>query len=135
MAKEAPIFNDIKHWIDMMCRIYTREELQMFGRLGFDIAHHETFAKRYMEELMKIREEFNPDKKFRFSKLNERIYGIVMSDINNSPDWIRDAAKAENLAQLKELPPFKRRLVDIYRRSRENQAKIVNMKIGKSSEK
>lgn len=135
MAKEAPIFNDVKHWLDMMCKIYTKEELQMFGRLGFDIAHHELFAKRYMEELMKVREEFDPDKKFRFSRLNEQIYAKVMTDINNSPEWIRDAAKPENLAQLREMPPLRKRLVDIYKKSKAN-AKVISMqKEGKSPEK
>lgn len=129
MAKEAPIFRDIKTWLDMMCKTYTLPEVQMFGVLGFDITHSETFAKRYMEQLMKERDKIreNGGEKVRFSTLNERIYEKVMADIKASPEWIRDAAKPENQAQIAKMTPLQQRLVKIYQKSQNNQAQIIDL--------
>lgn len=135
MAKETPIFRDIKTWLDMMCKTYTMQEVQMFGVLGFDITHSETFAARYMDQLMKERDKIreNGGGKVAFAKLNERIYEKVMADIKASPEWIRDAAKPENKAQMVKMTPLQQRLVKIYQKSQDNQAQIINMnKDGKS---
>ena len=129
MAKEAPIFRDIKTWLDMMCKTYTLPEVQMFGVLGFDITHSETFAERYMNQLMKERDKINEKGggKVVFAELNERIYEKVMADIKASPEWIRDAAKPENKAQIAKMTPLQQRLVKIYQKSQNNQVQIINM--------
>lgn len=129
MAKETPIFRDIKTWLDMMCKTYTLQEVQMFGVLGFDITHSETFAKRYMDQLMKERDKINEKggNKVAFAELNERIYGQVMADIKASPEWIRDAAKPENQAQMVKMTPLQQRLVKLYQKSQGNQAQIIDL--------
>ena len=113
----------------MMCKTYTLKEIQMFGVLGFDITHHETFAQRYMDALMKERDRINENGggKVRFAELNERIYETVMADIKASPEWIRNAAKPENQAELVKMSPLQQRLVGLYQKSQANQAKIVSM--------
>jgi hypothetical protein len=129
MAKERPIFRDIKTWLDMMCKTYTLQEVQMFGVLGFDITHSETFAERYMEQLMKERDRISQNGEWRvsFSMLNEHIYEKVMADIKASPEWIRDAAKPENRAQIVKMTPLQQRMVKIYQKACDNQARIINM--------
>lgn len=129
MAKETPIFRDIKTWLDMMCKTYTLQEVQMFGVLGFDITHSETFAKRYMEQLMKERDKIreNGGERVHFSALNEHIYEKVMADIKASPEWIRNAAKPENQAQMVKMTPLQQRLVKLYQKSQSNQAQIIDL--------
>ena len=142
MTKEVPLFRDIKTWLDTMCRTYTLQEVQMFGVLGFDLKHSDNFAQSYMHYLMKERDKMahqkiaKPDwQKPRFAELNERIYSHVMSDIRNSPDWIRNAADAENAAQIVKMSPLKQRLVKIYQKSLQNQALIISLNNSEKTKK
>ena len=134
MTKETPIFSDIRTWLDLMCKTYTPKEIQMFGVLGFDVTHSATFAERYMNELMKekenlqqIRAQNSSDEKFRFAELNERIYTKIMNNIKDSPEWIKQAADPNNQALLIQMSPLQQRLVKLYQKSQSNKAKIVSL--------
>ena len=119
----------------MMCKTYTPKEIQMFGVLGFDVTHSETFAERYMDELMKENEKRHtantPQEKLRFAELNERIYTNIMNDIKASPEWIREAADPNNQALLIQMSPLQQRLVKLYQKSQSNKAKIVSLDMTK----
>lgn len=134
MTKEVPLFSDIKSWLDIMCKTYTLQEVQMFGVLGFDLKHSDDFAQSYMHYLMKERDKMahqkivQPDwQKPRFAELNERVYSHVMANTKNLPEWIRNAANSEDNAQFMKMSPLKQRLVKIYQKSLQNQALIINM--------
>ena len=131
--KERPIFRDIKNILDKMCKTYTLQEVQMFGRLGFDMTHSETFAKRYMEQLIKEQDkiEENGGEKVRFAELNERIYEKVTADIRATPEWIRNAARPENQEQAAKMSPLQQRILQIYQKSQTNKVQINNLKNGK----
>ena len=129
MVEEKPIFKDVTTWLNKICFLpYNDEELDSFGRLGFDIKQSDVFAQKYLEKLLEKKDTLPKDKLPRFADLNVSIYGEVMREIENSPTWIAEAAKPENADKIAELNPIKAKIVALYKKKLNNdQLKGVSM--------
>ena len=129
MVEEKPIFKDVTTWLNKICFLpYNDEELDSFGRLGFDIKQSDVFAQKYLEKLLEKKDTLPKDKLPRFADLNVSIYGEVMREIENSPAWITEAAKPENADKIAELNPIKAKIVALYKKKLNNdQLKGVSM--------
>ncbi len=129
MVAEKPIFTDVTTWLNKICFLpYNDEELDSFGRLGFDIKQSDVFAQKYLEKLLEKKDKLPKDKLPRFADLNVSIYGEVMREIENSPAWIAEAAKPENADKIAELNPIKAKIVALYKKKLNNdQLKGVSM--------
>ena len=128
MVMKMPIFADVTTWLNKICFLpYNDDELDSLGRLGFDIKNNEVFAKKYLEKLLEKKEQIEPNKLPRFSQLNVAIYGEVMREIENSPEWIIEAAKPENADKLATLNPIKTKIVALYQKKQSNSQRKANM--------
>lgn len=128
MDKEVPLFNDVTQWLKEMCLLpYTADELDSFGRLGFDCRQNQLFADKYLKKLMAKREVVAQIGRRPFAELNVAIYGEVMREIENSPEWIVEAAKPENADKLATLNPIKAKIVALYQKKQSNSQRKANM--------
>lgn len=129
MKKEVPLFNDVTIWLKEMCVLpYTADELDSFGRLGFDCKQNKAFADKYLEKLLQKRDVVKQLGRQPFADLNVSIYGEVMREIENSPAWIAEAAKPENADKMDKLNPIKAKIVALYKKKLNNdQLKGVSM--------
>ena len=126
---EKPIFTDVTTWLNKICFLpYNDEELDSFGRLGFDIKQSDVFAQKYLEKLLEKKDKLSKENLPRFADLNVSIYGEVMREIENSPAWIAEAAKPENADKMDKLNPIKAKIVALYKKKLNNdQLKGVSM--------
>lgn len=126
---EKPIFTDVTTWLNKICFLpYNDEELDSFGRLGFDIKQSDVFAQKYLEKLLEKKDKLSKENLPRFADLNISIYGEVMREIENSPAWIAEAAKPENADKMDKLNPIKAKIVALYKKKLNNdQLKGVSM--------
>ncbi len=135
MGKEVPLFNDVTQWLKEMCLLpYTADELDSFGRLGFDCRQNQLFADKYLEKLMAKREVVAQIGRRPFSELNVTIYSEVMREIENSPAWIVEAAKPENADKLATLNPIKAKIVALYQKKQNNNQRKANTQSPNSSD-
>ena len=128
---EKPIFTDVTTWLNKICFLpYNDEELDSFGRLGFDIKQSDVFAQKYLEKLLEKKDKLSKENLPRFADLNVSIYGEVMREIENSPAWIAEAAKPENADKMDKLNPIKAKIVALYKKKLNNdQLKGVSMSL------
>ena len=75
MSKEIPLFSDVTLWLKEMCILpYTTDELDGFGRLGFDCKQNKMFADKYLEKLLQKRDVVKQLGRQPFADLNVKIY-------------------------------------------------------------
>lgn len=114
------MFNDVTQWLKEICVLpYTADELDSFGRLGFDCKQNKMFAEKYLEKLLEKRDIVAQEGRQVFADLNVELYGAAMREIENSPAWIVEAAKPENADKLAEMNPIKAKIVALYQKKQD----------------